>query len=98
MHGCAGVFPAFLVGCSLLAYMVFDVGLQGSRPRVGFSLHIAGYVFRTLFKSEAVEGGVSAGIPRMSRLLSTLLLLVVLICGSLLVSLFLLDVPTRDSF
>ena len=70
--------------------MVFDVGLQGSRPRVGFSLHIAGYVFRTLFKSKAVEGGVSAGIPRMSRLLSTLLLLVVLICGSLLLLLSLL--------
>ena len=55
-----------------------------------FLLHFAGYVFLTLFKSKAVEGGISAGSPRMSRWLSTLLLLGVLICGSLLLLLPLL--------
>ena len=48
--GSVGVLPGFRAGCSLLGYLMFDVGLQGWCPCVGFPPHFAGYLFPLLFK------------------------------------------------
>ena len=64
----------FLVGCSLLAYQVFGVAMQGSCPCVGIPLNFAGCVFPLLRKREAEEGPIDAGSHVVPRWLSTQLL------------------------
>ena len=69
--GCVGVMPGLRAGCSLIGYLVFDVGLQGWYPCVGFPLHFSGYLFPLLFKRETEEGAMSVGRHVMPSWLST---------------------------